>query len=130
MLRLTMKLHGLAHGVPGVTVEADGEAEIIGIAYDSRGVRRGDVFVAVEGLNSDGHAFAADAMARGAAAVAIDRDVALPPGTPLLRMASTRIGLAELAAEFYGRPSRRLNVAGITGTGGKTTNDDKAGQGH
>ena len=116
-----MKLHELARGVPGVTVEADGEAEITGIAYDSRRVKPGDLFVAVEGLNSDGHAFAADALARGAAAVAIDRDVALPPGTPLLRMPSTRIGLAELAAEFYGRPSRRLKVAGITGTDGKTT---------
>ena len=116
-----MKLQELARGVPGVTVEADGEAEITGIAYDSRRVKPGDMFVAVEGLNSDGHAFAADALARGAAAVAIDRDVTLPPGTPLLRMPSTRIGLAELAAEFYGRPSRRLKVAGITGTDGKTT---------
>src|SRR5258707_5477350 len=117
----TMKLHELVRGVPGVTVESGGEAEITGIAYDSRRVKPGDLFVAVEGLNSDGHAFAADALARGAAAVAIDRDVALPPGTPLLRMPSTRIGLAELAAEVSGRPSRRLKVAGITGTDGKTT---------
>src|SRR5258708_11729998 len=121
MLRLTMKLHDLARGAPGVTGEAGGEAEITGIAYGSRRVKPGDLFVVVEGLTSDGHAFAADALARGAAAVAIDRDVALPPGTPLLRMPSTRIGLAELAAEFYGRPSRRLRVAGITGTDGKTT---------
>src|SRR5258707_975020 len=117
----TMKLHELVRGVPGVTVESGGEAEIPGLAYDSRRVKPGDLFVAVEGLNSDGHAFAADALARGAAAVAIDRDVALPPGTPLLRMPSTRIGLAELAAEFSGRPARRLRVAGITGTDGKTT---------
>src|SRR5216683_2408540 len=124
----TMRLYELARGVPTMTVEGDGEAEITGIAYDSRRVKPGDLFVAVEGLNSDGHAFAVDALARGAAAVAIDRDVKLPPGTPLLRAPSTRIGLSELAAEFYGRPSRKLKVAGITGTDGKTTTTHMAEQ--
>ena len=107
--------------MPGATIEGNGDVEISGIAYDSRRVKQSDLFVAVEGLTSDGHAFVSDALARGAAAVAVDRDVTLPPGTPLLRMPSTRIGLAEVAAEFYGRPSRKLKVAGITGTDGKTT---------
>jgi UDP-N-acetylmuramoyl-L-alanyl-D-glutamate--2,6-diaminopimelate ligase len=53
--------------------------------------------------------------------VAVDREVTVPRGTPLLRVPSTRLGLAEVAAEFYGRPSRKLKVAGITGTDGKTT---------
>src|SRR5580704_1960404 len=116
-----MKLHELTRGVPGATVEGNGDVEITGIAYDSRRVKPGDLFVAVEGLKSDGHAFVADALARGAAALAVDRDVTIPHGTPLLLMPSTRIGLAEVAADFYGRPSRRLKVAGITGTDGKTT---------
>jgi UDP-N-acetylmuramoyl-L-alanyl-D-glutamate--2,6-diaminopimelate ligase len=116
-----MKLHQLATGVPGATLEGNGDAEITGIAYDSRRAKPGDLFVAVEGLQVDGHAYVSDALARGAAAVAVERDVAVPPGTPILRMASTRIGLAEVAAEFYGRPSRQLKVAGITGTDGKTT---------
>ncbi|HEY8863718.1 MAG TPA: UDP-N-acetylmuramoyl-L-alanyl-D-glutamate--2,6-diaminopimelate ligase [Candidatus Dormibacteraeota bacterium] len=116
-----MKLHELARGVPGATLEGNGDVEITGIAYDSRRVKPGDIFVAVEGLQVDGHAYASDALAAGAAAIAIERDVPLPPGTPLLRMQSTRVGLAELAAEFYGRPSRRLKLAGITGTDGKTT---------
>jgi UDP-N-acetylmuramoyl-L-alanyl-D-glutamate--2,6-diaminopimelate ligase len=116
-----MNLHELARSVPGAKVEGNGEVEVTGIAYDSRRVQPGDLFVAVEGLNSDGHAYVSDALARGAAAVALDRDVTLPPATPFLRMPSTRIGLAEVAAEFYGRPSRRLKVAGITGTDGKTT---------
>src|SRR6202022_4601281 len=67
------------------------------------------------------HAYVSDAVAAGAAAVAVEREVQAPRGTPVLRMPSTRFGLAELAAEFYGRPSRRLKVAGITGTDGKTT---------
>ena len=116
-----MKLEELVRGVPGATLEERGDVEISGIAYDSRRVKQGDIFVAVEGLQVDGHVFVADALANGAAAVAVEREVSLPPGTPVLRMPSTRSGLAELAAEFYGRPSRRLKVAGITGTDGKTT---------
>src|SRR6266536_6121762 len=69
----------------------------------------------------DGHHYIGDAVARGAAAIAIEREVKVPAGMPVLRMPSTRIGLAELAAELYGRPSRRLKLAGITGTDGKTT---------
>ncbi|HEV2032757.1 MAG TPA: UDP-N-acetylmuramoyl-L-alanyl-D-glutamate--2,6-diaminopimelate ligase [Candidatus Dormibacteraeota bacterium] len=116
-----MKLHELARGVPGATLEGNGDVEIAGIAYDSRRVKPGDLFVAVEGLQVDGHAYIPDALKAGAAAIAIERDVPVPPGTALLRMPSTRVGLAELAAEFYDRPSRRLKLAGITGTDGKTT---------
>src|SRR5258705_1880887 len=116
-----MKLEQLVRGVPGATIEGNGDVEITGIAYDSRRVKPGDLFVAVEGLQADGHAFVSDALARSAVAVAVDRDVNVPAGTPLVRMQSTRSGLAEVAAEFFGRPSRRLKVAGITGTDGKTT---------
>jgi UDP-N-acetylmuramoyl-L-alanyl-D-glutamate--2,6-diaminopimelate ligase len=115
-----MKLSELARAVPGATLE-DGDVDVTGIAFDSRQVKPGDLFVAVAGMHADGHVFAADAVARGAAAVALERALALPRGTPVLRLASTRTGLADLAAEFYGRPSRRLKVAGITGTDGKTT---------
>lgn len=116
-----MKLADLARGVPDATLEGDGDVEIGGIAYDSRRVKPGDLFVAVEGLHSDGHGFVPDAVALGAAAVAVERPAEVPAGTPVLRMRSTRQGLAELAAEFYGRPSRKLKVAGVTGTDGKTT---------
>jgi UDP-N-acetylmuramyl-tripeptide synthetase len=116
-----MRLEELVRGVPGATLEGNGDVEITGIAYDSRRVKAGDLFVAVEGLRADGHAFVSDALTRGAAAVAVDREVKVPTGTPLVRMPSTRSGLAEAAAEFFGRPSRRLKVAGMTGTDGKTT---------
>jgi UDP-N-acetylmuramoyl-L-alanyl-D-glutamate--2,6-diaminopimelate ligase len=116
-----MKLEELVRGVPGATLEGSGDVEITDIAYDSRRVKPGDLFVAVEGLQADGHVFVTDALGRGAVAVAVERDVKVPAGTPVVRMPSTRSGLAEVAAEFYGRPSRRLKVAGITGTDGKTT---------
>jgi UDP-N-acetylmuramoyl-L-alanyl-D-glutamate--2,6-diaminopimelate ligase len=116
-----MKLADLARGVPGASLDGDGDVEVTGIAYDSRRVKPGDLFIAVNGLHEDGHAFAADAVAKGAVAVALERAGPMPPRTPVLLLPSTRIGLAEVAAEFYGRPSRRLKLAGITGTDGKTT---------
>ena len=115
-----MRLDDLARGA-GAVLEGNPEVEISGIAYDSRRVAPGDLFVAVQGIHVDGHHYLADAAEKGAVAVAIERNVNVPEGVPVLRMPSTRIGLAELAAEFYGRPSRRLTVAGITGTDGKTT---------
>ncbi|GAC1682567.1 MAG: UDP-N-acetylmuramoyl-L-alanyl-D-glutamate--2,6-diaminopimelate ligase [Candidatus Dormibacteraceae bacterium] len=116
-----MKLHELARGVPGTSIQGNGDVEITGVAYDSRRVKPGDLFVAVEGLQVDGHAYVSDAVKAGAAAIAVERAVHVPGGTTVLGMPSTRVGLAELAAEFYGRPSRRLKLAGITGTDGKTT---------
>ena len=115
-----MRLEELARGA-GAVLEGNADPEITGIAYDSRRVDTGDLFVAVQGLHVDGHHYLAEAVAKGAAAIAIERDVKAPEGATVLRMASTRVGLAEFAAEFYGRPSRRLKVAGITGTDGKTT---------
>ena len=116
-----MKLADLARGVPGAKLEGNGDVDVTGIAYDSRRVKAGDLFIAVTGLHEDGHAFAADAVVKGAVAVALERPGPMPQGTPVLLLPSTRTGLAEVAAEFYGRPSRKLKVAGITGTDGKTT---------
>ena len=115
-----MKLAELAHGT-GAVLDGGGDVEVTGIAYDSRRVANGDLFVAVAGMHVDGHDFVAEALKRGAAALALERTVTVPAGVPVLHMASTRTGLAELAAEFYGRPSRRLRLAGVTGTDGKTT---------
>lgn len=115
-----MRLAELAAGVPGARVEAGGEVEVQRVVQDSRQARRGDLFVAVSGLRSDGHDFAAQAAGEGAA-VALEHELPLPTGTPVLRLRDTRWGLGELAAELHGRPARRLLVAGVTGTDGKTT---------
>jgi UDP-N-acetylmuramoyl-L-alanyl-D-glutamate--2,6-diaminopimelate ligase len=115
-----MRLEELARGA-GAVLEGNPDIDVTGIAYDSRRVNPGDLFVAVQGIHVDGHHYLTDAVARGAIAVAVERAVRLPEGVPVLRMPSTRIGLAELSAELYGRPSRRLRLAGVTGTDGKTT---------
>jgi len=96
-----------------------GELEIAGLAYDSRTVRPGELFFCVSGLQADGHAFAADAVARGAAALVAERPLGL--GVPEVLVPSARAAMAPAAARFYGDPSAALRVVGVTGTNGKTT---------
>ncbi|MBI3974535.1 MAG: UDP-N-acetylmuramoyl-L-alanyl-D-glutamate--2,6-diaminopimelate ligase [Chloroflexi bacterium] len=99
------------------------DPEITGIAHDSRRVRPGHVFVAVwhPGYAADRHEFAAAAAAAGAAAVVVQRPVDVPAGTPVVVVRHTPSALGRLAAGFYGVPSARLGLAGVTGTDGKTT---------
>jgi len=120
MLSLAMRLSLLSAGVPGAAVLVGGEFDVRRVVQDSRDVLPGDLFVAVRGLRVDGHDFAA-AAAAGGAAVALQRRMPLPPGTPEIRLSDTRWGLGELAAALLGRPARRLQVIGVTGSAGKTT---------
>jgi len=92
-----------------------------GIAYDSRSVAPGQVFVALKGQRSDGAAYVAQAVAAGAAAVVAEVAAASPAGVPWLVVPDARLALARLAAEYFQHPSRDLRVVGITGTNGKTT---------
>jgi UDP-N-acetylmuramoyl-L-alanyl-D-glutamate--2,6-diaminopimelate ligase len=115
-----MLLWELARQVPDAVVEAGRDFEVRRLTYDSRKAQPGDLFVAVAGLRVDGHDHAA-AAARQGAAVALERPVPLPSGTPWLRLGDSRWGLGELAAVLHGRPARRLLMAGVTGTDGKTT---------
>jgi UDP-N-acetylmuramoyl-L-alanyl-D-glutamate--2,6-diaminopimelate ligase len=106
----------------------DADVAISSIEYDSRAVRPGALFVAVRGLTVDGHAFIPQALANGAAALAVEegtesswREAAGAAGVPVVVMDDTRPGLAHLAAAFHGHPARRLKVVGVTGTDGKTS---------
>lgn len=125
-----MRISDLAGRDSGI--EGDAEREISGIAYDSRMVVRGSLFVALKGEKFDGGDFIEDALKKGAAAVMYGKDTALPddrrlawereyPGTVWIRVADARDALASSAHLFYGSPSEELEVVGITGTNGKTT---------
>ncbi len=97
------------------------DAVCTGVTHDSRRVVPGTVFVALRGMKSDGLSFVPQALAGGAAAI-----VSEPPASPANRIPwalvpNARLALALLAAEFYGHPSRQMQVVGITGTNGKTT---------
>jgi UDP-N-acetylmuramoyl-L-alanyl-D-glutamate--2,6-diaminopimelate ligase len=94
---------------------------ISAICYDSRQVADGSVFVALRGLNSDGTAFARDAVGRGAVAVVSETAAPADIAVHWIEVADGRLALAALAAAFYGEPSDELLLVGITGTNGKTT---------
>jgi UDP-N-acetylmuramoyl-L-alanyl-D-glutamate--2,6-diaminopimelate ligase len=93
--------------------------EIGGLAYDNRAVEPGTLFFCVPGFTRDGHEFAADAVARGAAALVVARPLGL--GVPEVQVEDVRAAMAVAAARFCGDPTARLPVVGITGTNGKTT---------
>ncbi|WP_235669136.1 Mur ligase domain-containing protein, partial [Pseudomonas coronafaciens] len=94
------------------------------LTLDSRNVRPGDLFLAVPGIKADGRAHIADALKRGAAAVAyeVEGSNVLPlTDVPLIPVKGLAAQLSDIAGRFYGDPSRRLNLVGVTGTNGKTS---------
>jgi UDP-N-acetylmuramoyl-L-alanyl-D-glutamate--2,6-diaminopimelate ligase len=95
------------------------EVEITGLSYDSRAVGGGELFFCVSGFQRDGHEFAAQALAAGAAALVVERRLGL--GVPEVLVRSVRASMAPIAARFYGDPTAELSVVGVTGTNGKTT---------
>ena len=95
--------------------------DIRGVAYDSRQVKPGDVFVALTGLKAAGADFAADAIRRGAVAVVADRAAETAVSVPWVIVPDARAAMAAIAAEVYQHPSRSMQVVGVTGTNGKTT---------
>jgi UDP-N-acetylmuramoyl-L-alanyl-D-glutamate--2,6-diaminopimelate ligase len=93
--------------------------EVTALAYDNRAVVPGTVFFCVRGMTRDGHRFAPDAVARGAAALVVDHPLGL--GVPEVLVDDVRAAMAPAAAKLAGDPTAKLQVVGITGTNGKTT---------
>jgi UDP-N-acetylmuramoyl-L-alanyl-D-glutamate--2,6-diaminopimelate ligase len=116
-----MKLGELLRAGEVEETQGNLERAVAGLAYDSRQVRPGFVFFAVPGAKSDGHEFIPDALARGAAAVVVERRVAEPGDAASIRVRDVRRTMGHWAARFYEYPGRKLRVAGVTGTNGKTT---------
>lgn len=103
----------------GYTAPTDIENQTVsGITDDSRRVRGGEIFVAIDGLHQNGASFAAAAMAAGALLVVCEHPL---DGVPVLTVPNARAAFARLAAAFYGHPEKALTLIGITGTNGKTT---------
>ena len=115
-----MKLKDLLAGLAPLSATADPETEISHISYDSRTTAPGDVFVAMTGFATDGHAYIGRAAAAGAAAVVCER----PPeeaAVPYVQVADSRQALAVMAANYYGHPADSMTMIAVTGTNGKTT---------
>ncbi len=117
-----MKLHSLLRDVPTLQVRGDTAREIHQIQFDSRKVTDGALFVALRGTQVDGHEFIDKAEKNGAAVIVAERlPEYLNPQVTYLQVASSGWALGQMASNFYGRPSEKLYLVGVTGTNGKTT---------
>jgi UDP-N-acetylmuramoyl-L-alanyl-D-glutamate--2,6-diaminopimelate ligase len=121
--RASMRLTKLLRGIDTRVSVAQGDLEILEIAYDSRSVNPGALFVAIHGEKTDGNKFVSDAVGRGAVAVISEQPNpgTLPAEFPWIQVADARKALAISAANYYGRPAEVLKLIGVTGTNGKTT---------
>ncbi len=100
----------------------DPETVVNGIAFDSRLVKPGYIFVAIKGEKTDGHLYIEDALKRGAILIIAEKEISLTGGIrPIIYVKNSRDALARLSTNFYGQPSEKLFLIGVTGTNGKTT---------
>src|SRR3972149_10846108 len=119
-----MKLSDILKGIDMQKVSGDMNCEISGLAYDSRSVSKGTLFVAIKGLKTDGHLYIKNALEQGAAAILAEHEpagITIPAGVTIIITADTRKAVAIAAVNYFRNPSRELSVIGITGTNGKTT---------
>ncbi len=116
-----MKLDALLAGVSYTLLQGKKETEISGVAYDSRKVKEGFLFVCIKGTASDGHRFAPDAVESGAIALLVEDPVEAPEHVTVVQVENARYALALLSANWFDHPADKLKTIGITGTKGKTT---------
>jgi UDP-N-acetylmuramoyl-L-alanyl-D-glutamate--2,6-diaminopimelate ligase len=114
-----MNLERLVAALGPVDVLGRAPVDVRDLAYDARAVTPGAAFFCVPGSRADGHDFAAEAVERGAVALVCEH--ALPLPVPQLLVPDARVAMAPAAAEFFGHPTRELEVVSVTGTSGKTT---------
>lgn len=115
-----MKFRDILRHVQALAIS--GDAEINGVAYDSRKVMPEFLFFAMRGESSDGNRFVDSALRAGAAGIVTDSETTVaPPNIAFARVAHGRRALARISANFFGRPADRLKLTGVTGTNGKTT---------
>ena len=109
-------------GISPLQIIGPTDIDITGIQFDSRRVERGNLFVAQRGTSVDGHTFINDCIARGAAAVVCESTEGITAeGATLIVVDSSDRALGLMACAWFGHPSRRLTLVGVTGTNGKTT---------
>jgi UDP-N-acetylmuramoyl-L-alanyl-D-glutamate--2,6-diaminopimelate ligase len=118
-----IRLVKLLRGVEAEGATPHGDLGIAQVAYDSRKVRPGTLFVAIRGEKTDGNSFVADAAARGAVAIISEqaRPESISTDVPWIKVPEARKALASVAANYFGHPAEVLKLVGVTGTNGKTT---------
>jgi UDP-N-acetylmuramoyl-L-alanyl-D-glutamate--2,6-diaminopimelate ligase len=115
----------LKAGVVDVRYGSPRDPLVTGMEYDSRKVKPGNIYFALPGLHTDGHAFMDDAISRGGASVVVYQNETheMTEWVTYIRVKNARYAMSALAADFYDNPSRRMAVIGVTGTEGKSTTD-------
>ena len=117
-----MRLKELLKNVEVLNVIGDVEVDIKGVNIDSRRIEAGHLFVAIPGTQTDGHKFIPKAIEQGAVAILCEYfPNKREPGVTYVAVESTEAWVGEVATQFYGDPSRKLKLVGVTGTNGKTT---------
>ena len=117
-----MKLKDVLRKVKPLETIGSMETEITDVQIDSRKVKKGSLFIAERGTQTDGHVFIPAAVKNGAAAVVCETmPEEIDGNTVFVRLESTEAAAGPIATQFYGDPSRKLKLVGVTGTNGKTT---------
>jgi len=116
-----MKIRDIVSKIDTEDVVGNLDLKIEGVCYDSRKASKNFLFVAIKGFKVDGHVFIPDAYRKGARAFVVERYLDLPADAVLIKVPSSRKALAQIGSVFYGYPSRKLKIIGVTGTNGKTT---------
>ncbi|MCG2820852.1 MAG: UDP-N-acetylmuramyl-tripeptide synthetase, partial [Candidatus Atribacteria bacterium] len=116
-----MKLSELTTNLKVKEIIGDLNLNIKGIYHNSREIKRDFLFICIKGFTFDGHNFIDEAINRGAVALVVEKEIPPRPCITIIRVDDSRKALAILANQFYGFPSRKLKLIGVTGTNGKTT---------
>ena len=116
-----MKLKELINGLDIVSAKGDLDREVVDIAYHHGQVQKGVLFVAIRGNVVDGHKYIEEAIAKGVCVIVAEEPRDVDPSVTFVLVKNTRAALARLSSRFFGEPSQKLKLLGVTGTNGKTT---------
>src|SRR5664280_1405505 len=116
-----MKLSQLIKDIDIINLPADVTGDVSTLCYAANKCEEGSLFVAISGLKHDGHDYIADAASCGARYIVYEKDIQIPFGLKAIKVTSSRRALSVLAKNYFGNPSARLCLIGVTGTNGKTT---------
>lgn len=119
-MRIVELMDGV-HTIDEQLVRTSGEMTIEDLVYDSRNADTGKLFVALTGMDTDGHHYVMKAYEKGVRFFVVEKDVNLPEDTYVYRVNNSRAALSRMSANLFGHPSRDMTIVGVTGTKGKTT---------